>query len=226
MVLQVFAESSGFGGTDGGTGLGGGPHYHRALGAAVRTGGASAAAGSGEAEIVHLAHERDVCSHRGPMVVPVPGGRQPRPDGRLLPFRNARSGSRQMLLEEGVGESRQSSTPRGCAGRATQLSGGDPGTARRRSDAGVVPAANATLRQQPDRIGSSIHQTTPESDARAMQPRHGSAADAGDRSGAHDSQRAGAGDYAEKPIWPGLGIWGTVGHSINANSMAQRRHSS
>ena len=31
------------------------------------------------------------------------------------------------------------------------------GAARRRSDAGVLPAANATLRQQPDRIGSSIH---------------------------------------------------------------------
>src|SRR5215467_15002320 len=107
MVLQVFPESSG-GGTDGRTGLGGGPHYYRALGAAVRTGGASAAAGSGEAEIVHLADGRDVCSQRGPVAVPIPGGRQPRPDGRLLPFRNARSGSRQMLFEEGVGESRQS----------------------------------------------------------------------------------------------------------------------
>ena len=80
----------------------------------------------------------------------------------------------------------------------------------------VLPAANATLRQQPDRIGSSIHQTTPESDARATQPRHSSAADSGDRSGAHDSERAGAGDYPEKPIWPGLGIWGAVGHSISA----------
>src|SRR5215471_16875867 len=103
MALQVFPESSGSGGADGGTGLGGGPHYHRALGAAVRTGGASAAAGSGEAEIVHLAHGRDVCAHRGPVTVPVPSGRQTRPDGRLLPYRNVRPESFHMLLEEGVG---------------------------------------------------------------------------------------------------------------------------
>ena len=118
----------------------------------------------------------------------------------LLPFRNARLVSRQMPFEEGVGESRRSSTPRGCAGRAAQLSRRDPRTATGRFDAPVLSASNATLCQQPDRIGPPIHQTTPESDAGAAKRAHGPEVDSSNRGGTHDSQGTSSGNYPAQSL--------------------------
>jgi hypothetical protein len=53
----VLPEPVGFGGADGRTWLGGGPHHQLALGSARRTGSTPAAARYSEAKILHLVHE-------------------------------------------------------------------------------------------------------------------------------------------------------------------------
>jgi hypothetical protein len=52
------------------------------------------------------------------------------------------------------------SAPRLRARWLTQLSRRNPRIAKRRCDAPALSAPNATVRQQPDRVGSSMHQTT------------------------------------------------------------------
>src|SRR5262245_34851226 len=63
------------------------------------------------------------------LAVPVPCSRRPWADRGFLSFADARPGSRQMFLEEGIGESRQPSAVRLRSGWSAQLSSSDLRTA-------------------------------------------------------------------------------------------------